>query len=209
MTYKTTLSLVLLLTVGAFFGGILSSGGSVFQASTDNNQLNFNNDQLRSMTQVSRLKPLDYAIYKINFYSPLSPDGKTVLDKYAKFFDGSYIPPEGEEGYYRIANSAQGDVDGDGVYEGVAMKVHSEGGTGKFPELVVLKNKDGEFKEVASISEPVDFFYDRIVTESITIDKGVITVNILSLGPNDGACCPTQPMSMKFKYVNNKVEFVL
>jgi hypothetical protein len=70
---------------------------------------------------------------------------------------------------------------------------------------VVLKKQSTGFVEFASTSEPYEFFEDRIVTKNITISQGIITVDIIGKGPKDPGCCPSLPMTKKFKLVGSKI----
>lgn len=159
---------------------------------TSQNKPSLSQDDIRNLQWLNKVNPLDYSTYNI-----YAVNGK------AKFMNGQY---KFDDGYAYIENGATGELDNDGIDEAATMLFVNNGGTGKYPELVVLK-KDGEsYTEVSSIGDPIDFFYDRIYVQSIQIEDKLIDIKILGHGPTDGLCCPSVPMEKKFRIVDNKLE---
>lgn len=175
---------------------LLMAGFLVFiTKSISQNKSILSQDDVRTLKWLTKVNPLDYSFYNIREFGV----GRV------KFMNGYY---KFNDGYAYIENRATGELDSDSIDETVTMKFISNGGTGKYPELVVLK-KDGEiYSEVASTSQPDEFFYDRIYVQSIEIKSKIITVKILGHGPNDPLCCPNTPMEMNFRLVDNKIEVV-
>lgn len=86
-----------------------------------------------------------------------------------------------------------GDLDGDGVEDAVVVLAANAGGTGIFYDLVAVLNADGQPNPVASV-----FLGDRVDINQIAIDRGEITVDLLTQGPRDGMCCPTLPLTLNY-----------
>lgn len=89
---------------------------------------------------------------------------------------------------------AFGDLNGDGKEDAAVIFYSSGGGSGTFYELIVMINKNGspycaDAKELG----------DRVIIKSITIESGIITVNMAIHGPNDPMCCPTVQKIVKYQ----------
>ncbi|MGD9740660.1 MAG: META domain-containing protein [Bauldia sp.] len=84
--------------------------------------------------------------------------------------------------------SASGDLDGDGTDETVALLVYSGGGTGQFLHAVVFTpTPDGGIAELGTA-----MIGDRNPVRGLAVEDGQIILDIVTQGPNDGACCPTE-----------------
>ncbi len=79
-----------------------------------------------------------------------------------------------------------GDLNGDGQGDALVLLYSYTGGTGQFFDLAWMVNKAGQPHSVRSI-----FLGDRVQVKAITIDESGVTLDLLTHGPNDGACCPT------------------
>ncbi len=201
MNRKKWLIFASIIAICSFFAGRISSGISTISA--DEKSPYENTEQLKTLEWLNESNPLDYATYQITYYS--DKENKNIK-KTAKFFNGSYLYPKDGRGYAHLENGTIGNLDSDSELEGVVMLESNGGGTGFFPELVVLKKQVDGYVQIASTSEPDSFFADRIIVNSIKIEDKIITVNITGKGPDDPGCCPTIPMEMKFKFANNKIE---
>jgi len=73
------------------------------------------------------------------------------------------------------------------------------GGSGLFVSLVAVWNANGTLMN----SEEKDLG-DRIVVNSIAINDGLVTVDMLTQGPNDGMCCPTQRKILRLALRGNQ-----
>lgn len=207
MDLRKTISIILVLVVASFFLGRFTGNGSTFLAATESNKTTINQDQQFTLDWLKQANPLDYATYNVSYLNK-DFDENSGITKQVKFFAGSYRFSN-EGGYSLLEGSTRGDLDGDSIDEGVVMKFGRYGGTGSFPELVVLKKTGSDFIEFASTDQPTEFFDDRINVQSIAIEKGIITVSIIGKGPDDGACCPTVPMEKRFRLVDGKIQPVI
>jgi hypothetical protein len=82
---------------------------------------------------------------------------------------------------------ATGDLNGDGVPDAVAVLATSTGGSGTFVDLAAVVMQDGKPVNVATA--PLG---DRVQVNSVSVTDGTITVDMITQGPNDPMCCPTQ-----------------
>lgn len=196
------LAVAFLLVVASFFLGRVSSKNNTFLAASETDPI-IQEQQKETLFWLKESDPLNFANYRIA-YLKVDFDESSGAEELVPFFAGKYRIP-GKTGYYHIDASGRGDLDGDGVEEGAAVKLGNFGGTGHFPELVVLKKTGLEYTEIASTSEPYSFFADRIDAQSVQVLDQTIIVKIMGVGPEDGACCPTMPMEMEFRFVNGQI----
>ncbi len=78
-----------------------------------------------------------------------------------------------------------GDLDGEPA---AAVILHSSGGgSGTFYELHVMVARDGQPHDVAWTQ-----LGDRVQINSLAIEKNEIVVDMITQGPDDPMCCPTQ-----------------
>ncbi len=89
---------------------------------------------------------------------------------------------------------AFGDLDGDGVDDAAVILATSAGGSGTFISLEAVINDQGTPKHVASAE-----LGDRAKIESVVIESGQITVEMVTHGPDDPLCCPTVEATQKYK----------
>lgn len=82
---------------------------------------------------------------------------------------------------------AFGDLDGDGVDDAAVLLVENSGGSGSFVYLAAVLNRDGQPENVATT-----LLGDRAQVEELTIESGQIGVKMLTHGPDDPMCCPSQ-----------------
>jgi hypothetical protein len=81
---------------------------------------------------------------------------------------------------------AFGDLDGDGVGDAIAIIETDPGGSGVFFELVAVVATPSGARPVATAS-----LGDRTDIEAVAISGGVVTVDLVTQGPEDPMCCPT------------------
>jgi heat shock protein HslJ len=138
-----------------------------------------------SDTSVS-LSPLtEEALKNAAYHSEWPEDGL------AQLADGEYRKPivEGSatELVIRLMDVALGDLDGDGVSDAAVVLVTDPGGSGTFFELAAVVNRDGSPEHVTSIS-----LGDRAQIEALSVEAGQVVVEMITHGPDDPMCCPTQ-----------------
>jgi hypothetical protein len=73
-----------------------------------------------------------------------------------------------------------GDLNGDGLNDAAVVLISNPGGSGTFYHLAAVFNRDGAFEHAASV-----FLGDRIQIKSVSIESGVILVNMASRRPGD------------------------
>ena len=89
---------------------------------------------------------------------------------------------------------AFGDLNGDGVDDAAVVLATSGGGSGTFISLEAVLNDQGAPQNVASAE-----LGDRARIESVAIESGEITVELVTHGPDDPMCCPTLEATHKYK----------
>lgn len=186
--------MALVLVIASFYAGRASTGAGAFSAASEETIVDAS--QQATLTWLKEGNPLDYARYKVSYLSRAFDESSAVHETVA-FFAGSYVLPTGG-GFYRIDTAVRADLDGDGAEEGVAIKYGNFGGTGHFPELVVLRQASNGFEEITSTNEPVEFFFDRVNIESLMVIDRTIKLKITRHGENDAACCPTEAAEASF-----------
>ena len=95
---------------------------------------------------------------------------------------------------------AFGDLDNDKREDAVVILTSSGGGTGNFRELAVVLNKDGKPSYLTSKE-----LGDRVIINSVTIKSGIITLDMVVHGPEDGLCCPSVKKIFKYKLSENQL----
>lgn len=92
---------------------------------------------------------------------------------------------------------AFGDLDGDGVADGVAVLVENSGGSGSFFYLAGLLNRDGQPENVATT-----LLGDRVRVESIGIHDGLVELVAATFADDDPMCCPSQRTRFVYELVD-------
>jgi heat shock protein HslJ len=86
-----------------------------------------------------------------------------------------------------------GDFTGDGAEDAVVVLVSQSGGSGSFYDLIVVRKQGETLSNIARIQ-----LGDRVQIKNLHIDDGEIVVNMLTQGPDDPMCCPTQNASNRY-----------
>lgn len=81
----------------------------------------------------------------------------------------------------------QVDLDGDGEAEAVVLLSQTSGGTGEYTHLAVVARRDGGAQNLSTIN-----LGDRVMLKRLEAQDSRIVVEIVTTGPNEPACCPTQ-----------------
>jgi hypothetical protein len=87
-----------------------------------------------------------------------------------------------------------GDVNGDRVEDAAILLSVNSGGSGQFAYLVTVLSVGDQMQP----STPA-LLGDRVQIKSIDINNGQITVNMVTQGPKDPFCCPTQKVTWVYK----------
>ncbi len=96
---------------------------------------------------------------------------------------------------------ASADLNGDNASDIVGVIGASGGGSGYFVNLVVFLNDNGKPKYADSI-----LLGDRVKVNKVTVVSNVlITVDIITQGPNEPLCCGTLRKSLQFGFVKGKL----
>ena len=118
------------------------------------------------------------------YQTQLIPEGKVRLE------NGEHRAPAAPGAASEIVigltkHIAVGELDGQPA---AAVVLHSSGGgSGTFMELHVMVERDGKPYDVAWA-----LLGDRVKINSVSIKDGKIVVDMVTHGPNDPMCCPTQ-----------------
>ncbi|MFC2053180.1 hypothetical protein ACFLV7_02615 [Chloroflexota bacterium] len=78
--------------------------------------------------------------------------------------------------------------------------VSSGGGSGSFYDLAVLVKTEGRSENVA-----IQSLGDRVMVNSLVIENDEIVLDMLTHGPDDPMCCPTQPVVKIYKLQDNEI----
>lgn len=95
---------------------------------------------------------------------------------------------------------AFGDLNNDGKKDAVVIVTINGGGSGDFRELAIIVNQDGNPTYLVSKE-----LGDRVIINSVSIQSGIITINMITHGPNDAMCCPTKEELIKYKLSGNQL----
>jgi hypothetical protein len=112
----------------------------------------------------------------------------------APLVDGEYREPAAPDSAAEIVVlltdfAATGDLNGDGAPDAAVALATNSGGSGVFYDLAAVVVEDGRPVNVAIM--PLG---DRVQINSLTIQDGQIMVDMVTQGPDDPMCCPTQPV---------------
>ena len=89
----------------------------------------------------------------------------------------------------------QGDLDGDGTDESVALLWTSTGGSGTFDYLAALdRAADGSVVNRATAA-----LGDRVRLRGAGIEDGRIVLDLVQAGPDDAACCPGEKIRRTYQ----------
>ncbi|MBI4253407.1 hypothetical protein HY623_04530 [Candidatus Uhrbacteria bacterium] len=163
--------------------GILTSGALGAYGMSFANIANSDNSQAMMSTLKNALYTIDHKpIQLINgfhsFHSALTPDERERINSYDTY-DGPY--------YVRYENGALGDLNNDGIQDGVAVLGANYGGTGYYIHLAaMLSMVDGTYRHAGDY-----VFNDRDVVRDISVEDGVVEVEAVIHAPDDPQCCPS------------------
>jgi heat shock protein HslJ len=81
----------------------------------------------------------------------------------------------------------QVDLDGDGDAEAVVLLSQTSGGSGEYTHLAVVARRDGGAQNLSTVN-----LGDRVMLKRLEAQDARIVAEIVTAGPNEPACCPTQ-----------------
>jgi heat shock protein HslJ len=96
--------------------------------------------------------------------------------------------------------AAFGDLDGDGQDEAAVILVTNTGGSGSFYDLAIVRKQSGALTNLATT-----LLGDRVQIKSLRIENGKISVDLLTQGPDDAMCCPTQYVINQYALQNGEL----
>jgi heat shock protein HslJ/LysM repeat protein len=99
---------------------------------------------------------------------------------------------------------AFGDLNGDGVDDAAVILIENSGGSGSFIYLAAVINVGG-----APVNVATQLVGDREQVQAISIDGNEITVHMVTHGPNDPMCCPTQEVTKRYRLQGDQLVEVI
>lgn len=96
--------------------------------------------------------------------------------------------------YASINNVVYGDINRDNQKDAFILLSYSGGGSGIFYYVIPIISKNGKIYQL----KPT-LLGDRIDIKSIKIISNALVVNMITQGPDDAACCPTQKVKNVYK----------
>jgi len=95
----------------------------------------------------------------------------------------------------------QGDITSDGKIEYIVLLVSSGGGSGSFPSIAIMKEKNHTLNTIGTID-----LGDRTQILSQKIQNQQLILKIKDHGPNDPACCPTRVRTHIWKFTSRGLQ---
>jgi len=95
---------------------------------------------------------------------------------------------------------ADGDLNGDGTVDAAVILSMNAGGTADFIDLIAVLNDNGQPKPVAAT-----FLGSSLGIKTVSIAREQITVGYLTMGPGDGECCPTKPITATYTLAGDQL----
>lgn len=96
--------------------------------------------------------------------------------------------------------SAAGDLDGDGAEDLAVVLVTSTGGSGVFRDLYVLRRTPAGLQVSAAGA-----LGDRVVVNGMRVERGEVVVDLVVQRDTDPLCCPTLPVSYRFRLAGKEL----
>ncbi len=93
---------------------------------------------------------------------------------------------------------AAGELNGQPAY--AAVLVSNGGGSGVFNDLAVVAEVDGVWTNVATTG-----LGDRVTINSLVIENNQVVVDMITQGPDDPMCCPTQQVVVAYELQGNEL----
>ena len=97
-------------------------------------------------------------------------------------------------------SAALGDLNTDAADDAAVVLWMNTGGSGTFIYLAAMVDVGG-----IPVQADIGMLGDRAQVEQMAIDSGVITVDILTHGPDDPMCCPSQRVTQTYQLQDGKL----
>jgi hypothetical protein len=133
------------------------------------------------------------------YLSEYVPAGRITL-KDGKFEQSTGSGATQKVAVVMIEPVAMGDLNGDNAADAAVILATNTGGTGTFYDLHAVLNESGKPKDVAFA-----LLGDRVQIKSLSIQDGAITVSMMTHGPQDPQCCPTQAVTQIYRLQEGKL----
>ena len=122
----------------------------------------------------------------------------------AKLVDGKYREPAAAGSAIELAITltnlvASGELNGQPI-AAVVLKTEP-GGSGTFYDLAIAALVDGNPVNVATVS-----LGDRVIVNTLAIEGNEVVVDMVTHGPNDPMCCPTQEVIQRYALEDGKLK---
>lgn len=133
-------------------------------------------------------------------YSGIFDEPITLSDG---FYDGEPFVQGGSERpvvEYIDGVELFGDLNGDGFEDVVVFLIERGGGSGAFTYIAAQLNHEGHPVDAGAVR-----IEDRIGVKSAKIEDGQITLEIITQGPGDAACCSTHKLEKSYSLENGRL----
>jgi len=141
-----------------------------------------------------------------NPYDTSKNDTFTLGGGHTLIHDAGNIMPRA----YDVAATAVGDLDGDGVAEGVVGIYQGYGANIIIPIVFVFSDKNGVLTQIDSVLPDASIWNSETQIKSLSIDNGVLSVNLLVLAEKDRPLPhyqqqATMQKTVQYKLTNGKL----
>lgn len=156
---------------------------------------------VRYITTEPAANTLDAAVLgNMAYQSTVSQVGEVTLT------DGQSLKTTGEGATEQVSTMltdkvAVGDLNS--VASAAVVLATNTGGSGVFMDLAVVQSVDGKPTNVATTS-----LGDRVSIDSLAIENNQILVEMVTHGPDDPLCCPTQHVMAAYELQNGELKQV-
>jgi hypothetical protein len=144
---------------------------------------------------------LKNAIYSIKDFAGENggSDKVTLVDGFYAYIDPTN-PPDPSNYTVQYLKSANGDLNADGMPDAAVILIADTSGSGTFIYLAAMVSGKG-------MQENIDTIYlgDRVVVETISIQDGLVQLQMITHGPQDAMCCPSVKTSQTYLLENGRL----
>ena len=151
-----------------------------------------------TITEIStpQSKPISIDLFKNAKISALE------LKKEVQLSDGKWTETQADGSIQMVmldGHFAAGDLNADGIDDGVVVTAESMGGSGVFYSVVAFVNENGAYVQKGSA-----FIDDRPIIHSLEIIDGEIILNVNVHGLNDPMVDPTVNLTKTYRLIGNR-----